>query len=190
MALGALAVPTAIKTALGLYQGVKSIFGGKRKRPVMGVPMAQQQATRIAEQSAQGVRPGSEQATENLKTATSDVVEGAQRVGQSSTDVLGTLSGAKAQESKGIRQNAVLDANYSQNARNQLMQQLGRTGQYQQQAFEFNKAQPYYEQEQARSALGGSAIQNLFGAGEEAGSLAILNNPKKYQELINLLGGM
>ena len=185
----ALAAPSLVKGGLGLAQGLIGTLSKRQRRPRMGVPYSVQSATQIAQQQAQGVRPGSEQAVENLKQSTSDVVEGAQRIGGSATDVMGALSSAKAGERKGLRDEAVLNAQYGNQSYNRLINQLGRQGSYEQRAFEFNKAQPYYEQERARAGLLGSSIQNVTGAAEDAGTLDIINRPDKYKKIIAMLGG-
>ena len=162
---------------LGLGQTVAGLLKGNPKRPTMTVPESVKEATNQAKTLANSsVRPGDDIAKNEIRQTTSNAIGAAKNVSNSATDILGAVSRANVAEQGAMRQNNLLNAQYTTQAKQNLMSQLNRQGQYEQQAFLTNELEPYNQQSQAKGALIQGGISNLMSVGQDAASYDILKN--------------
>jgi hypothetical protein len=173
---GAAAAPAEVmKIVTGLVQAKRAKdLRDKTDRPIMGIPQGVQEAVGTARNAYQDPRMAAQQyfldqVGANQATAT----RGAYQMGGSAAErqnaaIMGQ-SGANSATNQLAAQAAQRQATDTQ----ALMSQLGQLGQYQQQAWQYNQADPYAEAQAAAMREGNAANANIYGGLKGLGGAAM-----------------
>lgn len=169
----------------GLAAGGFDMFRGRKKekearkqlenlkRPMMGVPEAQQQQMQLYSQMMSQDLPGMRMAQQMMDLNTARLGANALRVGNSQDALAALTSLAEQQEISGL-QLAGQNAQYKDRMAQQYAMGLGNLAQTQKEMFEVNQLQPYqqkYQQLSANMAAGQQQFsQGLGGIGSTIGN--------------------
>lgn len=169
------AAPTLFKTGLGLAQLAQGM-GRNPKRPTMTVPSAMEESVTMARGLAQQTTDPILQAQQQqIKANLANTAESAKRVAGSGAQMLGLVAGAQ-QEANQAQVGAIGQFGQRlQGYQGLLMGALNNLAGMQQQVFNYNQAQLFQEQAQAKSALFEGGAQNIFGGLNDMALMATMN---------------
>jgi hypothetical protein len=171
--------------------GAGQMLGGllkKTKRPTMKVPDAVKRATAIAEMDAnQTVRPGRDIAENAIKSGSQTALSNVSRTAGSGSDIIAAMAGIKGLQDKAMQEQDLIDVDYKVKAKETLRDQLGKMGEWQNRAFQYNEAEKYDEESATKSALTEGGIQNIVGAGKEVVGQNIISGGNLFEGLNKFL---
>jgi hypothetical protein len=158
-----------LQAGAGLLQLAGGLLMKKPKRPTYRIPGAINESVATARGLANSsLRPGNDQALANIRQSTSNAIGAAQGVSNNAAQILSAVAGANNREQKAIQGNNALNAQFSFNAKQGLMNQLNNLAGYQDKAFQLNQMEPYMQKAQTKAALIGSGLQNLWKSADSA----------------------
>lgn len=173
---GATTTLGAAQLAYGLYQQKHN------KRPTYEIPEeVKQNLTQAQQQALQGLpEEQKQQFLDNIQRST------AYGLGQQSSRQGGLAGIAQINQNQNQAYGNLLSADSQARRENQgaLMGQRQNMADYRDQAFQFNKVNPYYEQTAQNNAMIGAGIQNVsqgFQAGNQGGGAEYGNSVKQPQ---------
>ena len=114
--------------------------------------------------ASQREMPGSDIQRQRVGQATSQGVETAKRVGQSSSDVLGALQGLYSKQMDTQQNMALENADYWRKNQMQYANALNTMGQYQSEKWNYNVLYPYMQRMSAASEMGMAGNENMASA--------------------------
>ena len=164
---GALGVGKAIIGGIQSIRGRKEMKNLLANRPQYNIPEAYQKALGIAQQRAAGEMPGMGLYEQQIAESTARSYTAAERGAISSNVYQGSVLSAQDRELQALQNLALMGANYKTQASQQLEAAQNRMGQLQDQAWNYNVAQPWdikANMAQDRIQAGG---QNLYGGMDE-----------------------
>jgi len=162
-------IQAGIGLAGGIQKGIASAKQkkmaneyGKTKRPDYQIPPSLQKATDMARAN---LNPEiNKQLLQEIAANSATAINRAGKVGTSTADMLAAIGGINANENAAKRQFFGDNQQRKDLMLGQYMQQLGAMGGQENKAWEWNKAQPYLNAQDAAQALNQSSAQNAAGA--------------------------
>ena len=153
------------------------------ERPTMEVPGSVTEGTGVAREAvarskmlaANPLLPGQTRAEENIKQSTANALSAAKEYGGVAS--AGSLVAGEQGAMKDLGVSAATKNLQNKQLLNQQMgkltAQLNREGAYEQEAFNFNEAKPYYEAVESSAALRETGGQNMMSALDNAAAIGI-----------------
>jgi len=162
-------IQAGIGLAGGIQKGVASVKQkkmaneyGKTKRPDYQIPPSLQKATDMARAN---LNPEiNKQLLQEIAANSATAINRAGKVGTSTADMLAAIGGINANENAAKRQFFGDNQQRKDLMLGQYMNQLGAMAGQENKAWEWNKAQPYLNAQDAAQALNQSSAQNAAGA--------------------------
>lgn len=161
------AIPALIKLGSGISQSIKAKKLEKEAgdRPEYEIPESIQQMLDKSNALAQMRElPGANIMEERIRGTTSEMASRMQEATAGTGAMLGGLAQLGRQEAAGLQDIGVRGAEFWSQNQQQLMSNLARMGQYEQEQWKQNMLEPYMESKYAEAALRGAGMQNIFGA--------------------------
>lgn len=154
-----------LTAVLGGLQTLGGIFGVTAgKRPTWNIPgSAYEQVNNARSMSSANVRPGNQQAVDQINKTAANQASQITRNAGSGAQALSALGGVEQIQQNSVANNNAANAQFQYNAKQQLQNTLGNFAQYQREAFIKNTWEPYQERAATKSALISSGLQNIFG---------------------------
>jgi len=175
-------IAALIQAGIGLAGGIQKTVAsakqnkmakeyGKTKRPEYQLPPSLQKATDMARAN---LNPAvNSQLLQEIGTSSANAINRASKVGSSTADMLAVIGNANAQENAAKRQFFGDNQQRKDMMLGNYMNQLSAMAGQENKAWEWNKAQPYLNSQEASQALHQSSAQNAAGAlGDLAGGIA------------------
>ena len=181
--------PGIAKSIFGASQGLRARDLAKMDRPTREVPAAIQEMVANAKMMAGMTQlPGQQRIEEKIGSSGATALSQAQQASPSSAATLGSLSDIYGKQMGQYADLEGMAANFWAGNQEQLQGALGTQAGWQDQAWQWNEAQPYMQQMDAARRLNEASAQNIFGglAGAIGGGLAGYGG----QELSNSFGGI
>lgn len=166
MGIGAAAsaVGGLYKLGSGIYQGIK---GAKMhpKRPTYNIPseIGANQAMFRAQANSTRI-PGQAIAENNIKAGSANAMRNVQNASRNTSDILAAASQVNSNQNSAFNNLAVQGAQNQMANRDRLANANQTMADYKNQAFDYNKNQPYMNQMAQKMALQQSGAQNIYGA--------------------------
>jgi hypothetical protein len=157
-------------------------------RPTYTIPEAYQKALGIAQQMASQDMPGMDKYQQMYGEATARAMTGAERGAISSNAYMGAVQSAQDKELQALQQLAVMGAQYKTSAMQNLQGAQTQMGQLQDQAFNYNVAQPYDIKLNMANEQRQAGAQNLWGGLTDIGNTAMNFVGTKY--MADVMQGM
>lgn len=197
---GGLLLGGLISGGLGL---AKSIFGGVQaakaqkkmnklmsNRPTYQIPEAYQKMLGIYQNMAQGEMPGQSYYENMIGQTTARALSNAERGAISSQAFQGSVLNAQDKELEALNNLALMGVQYKTQQMQNLAQAENQYGQLQDQAFNYNVAQPYDIQLNMANERKQAGVQNIFGGlGDIGSSVMNLVGTKYYTQMLQGLQG-
>ena len=165
--------PAAIALGSTIYQGISGYNQAQKgkdlmsslTRPTYQTPNEIYGNLNLAKSAFLDNRlPGESTALNRLQGSTSSAVQQAQQYGRTPAEIMAAITGADANQNKGITDLATQGAQYHLGAQHDYQQALQTLAQYKDQEFNINKLQPYNQDRQYAQDLIGAGNKNLNGA--------------------------
>lgn len=161
---GLQAANTLYQLGSGIVQSVK---GSKIKpqRPTYKIPreIAQNQAMYRAQANSTRV-PGQSIIENNIKAGSANAMRNVQNTARNTGDVLAAASQINSNQNQAFNNLGLQGAQMQMANKDRLASANETMAQYRNQAFDYNKNQPYLNQMARKNALIGSGAQNISGA--------------------------
>jgi hypothetical protein len=167
--------PEAFKTALGISQAIKANrIARQTKRPAYEIPGAVKESVAMGREMAATGMPGYEQYKAGLGGQTANAVRSIKEAGGSGPEKLAAISGAYGSQMGAQTQLGIQNSQARMQNVRSLQGELGRLGQYQDKAWQWNQQDPYVQAMESARRLREGANQNIYGGMKGMASAAIL----------------
>lgn len=170
------AVPAEMmKIITGIVQAKRAKdLRDKTTRPVMGVPEAVNESVGVARNAYQDPRmAGQQYFLDQLGANQATATRGAYQMGGSAAERQNAAILGQSGANSATNQLGAQAAQQQANDARALMSQLGQLGQYQQQAWQYNQADPFAEAQAAAMREGNASNANIYGGLKGLGGAAM-----------------
>lgn len=185
------AIPSLIKSGVGLWQTIKANKLAKEERPDYQIPQSEKDALSIAQQLAtQRELPGQDIMEQNIRSGTASGISRMTEVADSPAMLLGNIANMVGKENQSMNQLGIAAANYyTQNQRN-LQSSLQRMGQQELAKWQYDEMKPYEEAMHAAATMREGGLQNIVGGvtGAVAGVMSANQNAQIAEQNKEYMG--
>lgn len=198
--MSALLLGSLLSGGLGLAKsvigGIQAAKGKKElnqllaNRPQYNIPESYTKALGIYQNLATGEMPGLKRSEQLVGESTARTMTGAERGAISSTAYAGSVASAQDKELQAIQNLAQMNAQWSQQQKQNLAGAYNQYGQLQDQQFEYNVNQPWQIKANMASEKAGVGMTNLFsGLGDMSSAVQNFVGTKYYTDMLAGLQG-
>jgi len=172
---------SAIKGGVGAAQALKGTQLGKRAvRPTFNIASSKKDYLNNAIMQAQlNQLPGQQLTEEKLSASTGAGIRAAEQGASSSAGLMATIAGLKGIEQEKITDLGIRGAEFGELKRDKLQEALWKYGGEEDQAFAYNKDEPYKNTAAAAQAMKGAGMQNIMTGIEGLGGAASIGLQNK-----------
>lgn len=171
-----LAAPALISAGVGIARSIKQAKQAKKidtTRPEYTIPGAAQENQAMYRDLANSQRlPGQSMAENNIRSGTANALNAISQTGGGVNNILAAVGGLNKNQNDAMNNLAVQGAQMNLANKDKLAQSNREIAGYQNEAFDYNKNQPYLQNMSRKMALQGSSAQNLDNSLQTLGNLS------------------